>query len=141
MHGHITSLAVARTHRKLGLATKLMSAAREHAAFSFRSKFPCPQMGTLRQVLEPFSWAHSSRFPILQTRRWRRCLGPSTPRCMCASATAALSTSTPRPSSTSERGRGGCSCMHACCRAPKSSLAFVWLPLFPMHCVPSHALH
>lgn len=29
VHGHITSLAVARTHRKLGLATKLMSAARE----------------------------------------------------------------------------------------------------------------
>jgi N-alpha-acetyltransferase 10/11 len=27
VHGHITSLAVARTHRKLGLATKLMSAA------------------------------------------------------------------------------------------------------------------
>lgn len=31
VHGHITSLAVARTHRKLGLATKLMSAAREHS--------------------------------------------------------------------------------------------------------------
>ena len=29
VHGHITSLAVARTHRKLGLATKLMSAARK----------------------------------------------------------------------------------------------------------------
>ena len=29
MHGHITSLAVARTHRKLGLATKLMNAARK----------------------------------------------------------------------------------------------------------------
>ena len=29
-HGHITSLAVARTHRKLGLATKLMQAARKH---------------------------------------------------------------------------------------------------------------
>ena len=28
VHGHITSLAVARTHRKLGLATKLMSATR-----------------------------------------------------------------------------------------------------------------
>jgi len=28
VHGHITSLAVARTHRKLGLATKLMAAAR-----------------------------------------------------------------------------------------------------------------
>lgn len=27
VHGHITSLAVARTHRKLGLATKLMAAA------------------------------------------------------------------------------------------------------------------
>ena len=37
-HGHITSLAVARTHRKLGLATKLMQSAREalllpHLAF------------------------------------------------------------------------------------------------------------
>lgn len=31
VHGHITSLAVARTHRKLGLATKLMAAAREQA--------------------------------------------------------------------------------------------------------------
>ena len=28
VHGHITSLAVARSHRKLGLATKLMNAAR-----------------------------------------------------------------------------------------------------------------
>jgi len=28
-HGHITSLAVLRSHRKLGLATKLMRAARE----------------------------------------------------------------------------------------------------------------
>ena len=28
-HGHITSLAVARTHRKLGLAKKLMAAARK----------------------------------------------------------------------------------------------------------------
>lgn len=29
VHGHITSLAVARTHRKLGVATKLMEAARK----------------------------------------------------------------------------------------------------------------
>lgn len=28
-HGHITSLAVARSHRKLGIASKLMEAARE----------------------------------------------------------------------------------------------------------------
>lgn len=36
-HGHITSLAVLRTHRKLGLATKLMTAAQaamEQVAFS-----------------------------------------------------------------------------------------------------------
>ncbi len=31
VHGHITSLAVARTHRKLGLATRLMQATRERA--------------------------------------------------------------------------------------------------------------
>lgn len=30
MHGHITSLAVARSHRKLGIATRLMEASREH---------------------------------------------------------------------------------------------------------------
>lgn len=29
IHGHITSLSVLRTHRKLGLATKLMNAARK----------------------------------------------------------------------------------------------------------------
>lgn len=28
-HGHVTSLAVLRTHRKLGIATKLMRATRE----------------------------------------------------------------------------------------------------------------
>ena len=33
LHGHVTSLAVARSHRKLGLATKLMSLSRE-CAFS-----------------------------------------------------------------------------------------------------------
>lgn len=29
VHGHITSLAVARSHRKLGIATRLMEASRE----------------------------------------------------------------------------------------------------------------
>jgi ribosomal protein S18 acetylase RimI-like enzyme len=29
VHGHITSLAVARTHRKMGIAAKLMTATRE----------------------------------------------------------------------------------------------------------------
>lgn len=44
-HGHITSLAVLRTHRKLGLATKLMTAAQNAMeqvsyhiiAFSYKS--------------------------------------------------------------------------------------------------------
>ena len=31
-HGHITSLAVARSHRKLGLASRLMQAAREDSS-------------------------------------------------------------------------------------------------------------
>lgn len=39
IHGHITSLAVLRTHRKLGLATKLMIAAQRDMADSFKAKF------------------------------------------------------------------------------------------------------
>lgn len=39
-HGHITSLAVLRSHRKLGLATKLMTQARTsfHAEFGARAR-------------------------------------------------------------------------------------------------------
>ncbi|KAG7673642.1 hypothetical protein KSW81_006841 [Nannochloris sp. 'desiccata'] len=39
VHGHITSLAVARTHRKLGLATKLMSAAQRAMEEVFGAKY------------------------------------------------------------------------------------------------------
>ncbi|PSC75502.1 N-alpha-acetyltransferase 11-like [Micractinium conductrix] len=39
VHGHITSLAVARTHRKLGLATKLMSAAHRAMQEVFGAKY------------------------------------------------------------------------------------------------------
>jgi len=38
-HGHITSLSVARTHRKLGLATTLMSAAHGAMDKVFGAKF------------------------------------------------------------------------------------------------------
>ncbi|GMH30633.1 hypothetical protein Nepgr_032476 [Nepenthes gracilis] len=38
-HGHITSLAVLRTHRKLGLATKLMTAAQNAMEQSNRAAF------------------------------------------------------------------------------------------------------
>ncbi|KDD76911.1 hypothetical protein H632_c70p4 [Helicosporidium sp. ATCC 50920] len=39
VHGHITSLAVARTHRKLGLATKLMEASNMAMKQVFGAKF------------------------------------------------------------------------------------------------------
>lgn len=38
-HGHITSLSVARTHRKLGLATTLMNAAHRAMQEVFRAKY------------------------------------------------------------------------------------------------------
>lgn len=38
-HGHITSLAVLRSHRKLGLATKLMSAAERSMVESFDAEY------------------------------------------------------------------------------------------------------
>lgn len=38
-HGHITSLSVARTHRKLGLASKLMKAAHRAMMDSFGAKY------------------------------------------------------------------------------------------------------
>ena len=38
-HGHITSLAVLRTHRKLGLATKLMSAAQRAMLDAFNAAY------------------------------------------------------------------------------------------------------
>lgn len=38
-HGHITSLAVARSHRKLGLATKLMKATNRAMKESFGAKY------------------------------------------------------------------------------------------------------
>eukprot|EP01023_Acetabularia_acetabulum_P037317 TRINITY_DN3536_c0_g1_i4.p1 TRINITY_DN3536_c0_g1~~TRINITY_DN3536_c0_g1_i4.p1 ORF type:complete len:110 (+),score=28.03 TRINITY_DN3536_c0_g1_i4:289-618(+) len=39
MHGHITSLAVARTHRKLGLATTLMQATHKAMTEVFDAEF------------------------------------------------------------------------------------------------------
>lgn len=38
-HGHITSLAVLRTHRKLGIATKLMRAAQRGMTETFNAKY------------------------------------------------------------------------------------------------------
>jgi ribosomal protein S18 acetylase RimI-like enzyme len=38
-HGHITSLAVLRTHRKLGLATKLMRRAQQDMFDSFQAEY------------------------------------------------------------------------------------------------------
>ena len=47
-HGHITSLSVMRTHRRLGLAEKLMRQSREQLFYSFSknispiASFPAP---------------------------------------------------------------------------------------------------
>ena len=38
-HGHITSLAVLRTHRKMGIATKLMNAAQRAMVECFDSQY------------------------------------------------------------------------------------------------------
>ena len=38
VHGHVTSLSVLRTHRKFGLATKLLSASHERMVESFDAK-------------------------------------------------------------------------------------------------------
>eukprot|EP00201_Polytomella_parva_P003714 CAMPEP_0175083994 /NCGR_PEP_ID=MMETSP0052_2-20121109/27750_1 /TAXON_ID=51329 ORGANISM="Polytomella parva, Strain SAG 63-3" /NCGR_SAMPLE_ID=MMETSP0052_2 /ASSEMBLY_ACC=CAM_ASM_000194 /LENGTH=103 /DNA_ID=CAMNT_0016355623 /DNA_START=183 /DNA_END=494 /DNA_ORIENTATION=- len=38
-HGHITSVAVSRTHRKLGLATKLLSASHKAMEEVFGAKY------------------------------------------------------------------------------------------------------
>jgi peptide alpha-N-acetyltransferase len=41
-HGHITSLSVMRTHRRLGIAEKLMRQSREyHSLFFKKISFPC----------------------------------------------------------------------------------------------------
>lgn len=39
IHGHITSLAVLRTHRKMGLAAKLMTAAQESMRETFKAEY------------------------------------------------------------------------------------------------------
>mmetsp|Transcript_18296 Transcript_18296/g.25442 ORF Transcript_18296/g.25442 Transcript_18296/m.25442 type:complete len:137 (-) Transcript_18296:248-658(-) len=39
LHGHITSLAVLRSHRKLGLATKLMRTAQSEMETVFRAEY------------------------------------------------------------------------------------------------------
>jgi ribosomal protein S18 acetylase RimI-like enzyme len=39
IHGHITSLAVLRSHRKLGLATKLMTQAQKDMQQVFNAKY------------------------------------------------------------------------------------------------------
>lgn len=52
-HGHITSLAVLRTHRKLGLATKLMTAAQnamEQVCYRFCYKFVMSYLVSLLRI-------------------------------------------------------------------------------------------
>ena len=105
-HGHITSLSVARSHRKLGLAAKLMSAAR--AALLLHVPPPATQPADLSVSA--------------QTRRWRRSLAPSTCRCTCACPTRPPSICTPPPWATSGHLRPAM--LQAQCAATSSELAW-----------------
>ncbi len=98
-HGHITSVAVARTHRKLGLATKLMRSARETGVCPHcrpEAKFLPQSLRLAHSALRSFthsfmlrlcSYAHAALGPPAQTGRWKRCSAPSTSRSTCASPT------------------------------------------------------
>ena len=92
-HGHITSLAVARTHRKLGLATKLMQSARKLLLLlllfsTLAVLFHCAML----------CWSHLDALMLswlsVQIREWQKCLMLCMHPCTCASATRAPSTST-----------------------------------------------
>ena len=60
MHGHITSLAVLRSHRKMGLAAKLMTAAQEamQAARVFKQGWELPGVHdhSAASVWRPTCW-------------------------------------------------------------------------------------
>ena len=76
-HGHITSLAVARTHRKLGLASKLMQSARMLAfahCYCLISQ-PCAGAAPVAHQCNLCAW--------LQTKLWQRCLELTMCLCMC----------------------------------------------------------
>ena len=65
VHGHITSLAVARTHRKLGLATKLMTCAREWLPYATSTDAHFLAFdGASRSLRSLF---HSLTFPLFRT--------------------------------------------------------------------------
>jgi GNAT superfamily N-acetyltransferase len=99
VHGHITSLAVARTHRKLGLATKLMAAAREHrvdwcysrlcsAPIAAQLEHPRlvsqPALSFLLQQTPACLPNSIPAAPGVQTGPWRKCLELTTARCTSA---------------------------------------------------------
>jgi hypothetical protein len=121
MHGHITSLAVARSHRKQGIASRLMTATREwrlagrsalrwlHPLTAAPCCLNCRHRRHQRHHQRPTHPPPYAPHPTPQTARWRGCLAPSTSRCTSASQTAARSTCTRTRSDTGEardRGRG-----------------------------------
>ncbi|KAG4994317.1 hypothetical protein JHK84_031275 [Glycine max] len=80
-HGHITSLAVLRTHRKLGLATKLMTAAQnamEQACYSpyppfFSFSFHSFFLSCIRDHgCSPTHWVFGAEYVSLHVRKSNR---------------------------------------------------------------------
>ncbi|RYG42845.1 GNAT family N-acetyltransferase [archaeon] len=91
VHGHITSLAVLRTHRKLGLATKLMQASRTYG-------FALARARASRVVHRVRTRVAAPHLPLtalaVQSVPWWSATAPSTAPCTCARPTTRPSTCT-----------------------------------------------
>ncbi len=98
-HGHITSLAVARSHRKLGIATRLMEATRKQALIQFR-----PGQQVVEHALT-LSGPVCSPLRQPQIKQWPRSLARNTSPFMSGSPTEWHTTSTQRRYNTSELRR------------------------------------
>lgn len=111
-HGHITSLAVLRTHRKCGIATRLMQASRTWLTWLMcrlgardGGARACARSVMVVVVVVEGHCRGSDDPPMdtpPQSVAWRRPSTQSTFRCTSARATARPSTSTRRRSATSE---------------------------------------
>jgi ribosomal protein S18 acetylase RimI-like enzyme len=132
MHGHITSLAVARSHRKQGIASRLMTATREPRRSSWGNRGRLLLPGPRRALLATCGSAacaaglgpsaqpcsnHPPSFPNPQTRPWKRCLQQNTCPCTCACPTAAPSTCTPTRWATGAVVQPAAGCPRQCAPA------------------------
>ena len=74
MHGHITSLAVARTHRKLGIATRLMQASRASTPPAYRDCVHAPQLFLYSTCLDGVFHEDAAHHPLDWKNACTRCM-------------------------------------------------------------------